>query len=244
MRMFKRTLRNWIRRRTTAAFVNTLYSLRSELMMARRHRAAVRRAKQYRGQSDLALNLACGTDSKPGWINIDLLEEQGIDLRLDLREPFPFSDLTAKTIYCEHFFEHLDFPGDAAEFLRESYRVLKAGGTISIGVPDTQWPLQSYVNGDTEYFEFGKRVLGHPAWCNTRLHQINFHFRQCSEHKYAYDYGTLVDVLEDVGFCDIIRREYDPLRDSELRAVGTLYVDARKPAEIAIETQSVFALQQ
>lgn len=243
MKKLKQAIRSWIRQRTTSAFVGSLYATRGEWTIARRHRAAVRRARRYRGQSELALNLACGTAPKPGWINIDLIEEQGIDLQLDLREPFPFPDQAASTIYCEHFFEHLSFPQDAVHFLRESYRVLAAGGTISLGVPDTQWPLQSYVSGDSDYFEFARRACGHPDWCDTRLHQINFHFRQHSEHKYAYDYETLRQVLDSVGFSEIHRRPYDPARDSEQRASGSLYVDARRPAEIAAPIRPAVALE-
>src|SRR6476660_5531456 len=39
------------------------------------------------------LHLACGDHGKTGWINVDLFGP-GADLRLDLREPLPFSSNT------------------------------------------------------------------------------------------------------------------------------------------------------
>jgi predicted SAM-dependent methyltransferase len=176
------------------------------------------------------LNLACGDNIKLGWVNVDLFDPTPVDLRLDLTEPLPFADGSVRTIYCEHFFEHLDFPKHARGFLREALRVLEPGGVLSIGVPDTQWPLQCYVTGDDSYFRFGRAIWGHPEWCNTPLHQINFHFRQLNEHRYAYDELTLAQVLHEEGFVQPKRREFDPALDSELRRVGTLYMDAVRPA--------------
>ena len=74
------------------------------------------------------------------------------------------------------------------------------------------------------------RELWHPAWCDTRLHQINYHFRQGSQDKYAYDFETLAKVLADAGFVQVTRREFDPALDAENRRRGTLYVDGFKPS--------------
>jgi hypothetical protein len=37
--------------------------------------------------------------------------------------------------------------------------------------------------------------LWHPAWCQTRLEHLNYHFRQDTQHRFAYDYETLERVL-------------------------------------------------
>lgn len=207
-----------------------MYAARGAWTISRRHRAGVRAAARYRGLKGLQLNLACGDNIKPGWVNVDLCDPSPVDLRLDLTEPLPFADGSARTIYCEHFLEHLDFPTHARGFLREAFRVLEPGGVLSIGVPDTEWPLRCYVSGDDSYFRFGKETWGHPGWCNTALHQINFHFRQLNEHRYAYDEVTLAQVLREEGFVQPKRREFNPALDSSLRRIGTLYMDAIHPA--------------
>jgi len=62
---------------------------------------------------------------------------------------------------------------------------------------------------------------------------INEHFRGFPRgkwgHKYAYDLETLVKVLQQAGFIGITPRNFDPSIDSELRKIGSLYVDAHKP---------------
>jgi len=114
------------------------------------------------------------------------------------------------------------------EFFLESLCVLERGGKFRVGVPDTEWPILAYANGDSSYFTLA-RDKWHPGWCDTRMHNINFHFRQGAEHKYAYDYETMEKVLAAAGFSSIVRTDFDPTVDSEARRTGTLYVEARKP---------------
>jgi predicted SAM-dependent methyltransferase len=187
----------------------------------------MREARRLSADGELKINLGCGPNIKPGWVNIDLWQPGG--LHLDIREPLPFHDNSASLIYSEHVFEHLSYPAEAQRLLRESYRVLKAGGIFSVGVPDTEFALRSYVNAEEEFFAVSHKMGWHPAWCNTRMHQINYHFRQGAEHQYAYDYETLAQVLHEAGFSGIHQRPFDPSLDAEYRRWGTIYVDAEKP---------------
>ncbi|CAD5373583.1 hypothetical protein RA210_U380003 [Rubrivivax sp. A210] len=70
----------------------------------------------------------------------------------------------------------------------------------------------------------------HPAWCRTRMEHINYHFRDGGDHKFAFDYETLHQVLSDCGFAAIRRVSFNSSIDSDRRRVGTLYVEARRPA--------------
>ena len=85
----------------------------------------------------------------------------------------------------------------------------------------------SYAFGDDLFFEKA-REFWHPRWCDTRMHNINYHFRQGTEHKYAYDYETLEKILIEVGFSSVTRASFDPALDSESRELGTLYAEALK----------------
>jgi hypothetical protein len=62
------------------------------------------------------------------------------------------------------------------------------------------------------------------------MDHINYHFRQNTEHKYAWDHETLARKLRQFGFTGVVRREFDPTLDSESRKIGTLYLTALKPA--------------
>ena len=112
--------------------------------------------------------------------NIDLFDAHA-DLRLDLREKWPFGDATVSSVYSEHVFEHFELHREVAHFLSEAHRVLKPDGIFDVGVPDTEWPLRAYGNPDDPYWTFAKMV--HPAWCETQLDHLNYHFRQGVEHK-------------------------------------------------------------
>ncbi len=227
-------LRSVIKAQMTGGFRNALRGLWSEFLILRRHRASLRKARRLPKTSDLKLNLGCGANLKPGWINVDSFNERA-DLQLDLREKFPFRDESVSFIYSEHFFEHLEYPDQAIGFLRKAWRVLKPGGTLSISVPDTEWPLISYATGNEEYFRLARERF-HPKWCNTRMHNLNYHFRQGSEHKHAYDFETLGKILQEVGFVSMEKRPFKPGLDSEARRMPTLpgetvslNVDAIKP---------------
>ena len=175
--------------------------------------------------SPAKLHCGCGPRVKAGWINVDIAE--GADLHLDLREKLPFPDNSVSFIYSEHFFEHLEYPHDTGSFLKDSLRVLIPKGRFRVGVPDTEWPVNAYVKGDDTYFQVA-RQRWHPASCDTKMHGINYHFRQGSEHKYAYDFETLAKLLSDAGFGRTERSPFDPALDSEQWKDCTLYVDAFK----------------
>lgn len=200
--------------------------LRSEWRIARQHRASVKRARRLPAQAGLKLQFGCGRKLKAGWINIDL--QPGADLALDLRRPLPFADGSCEFIYSEHFLEHIDYPEPAMSLLRECHRVLAPGGQISIGVPDTEWPLGEYAGISHDgYFETAK-ARWHPSWCQTRMEHLNFHFRNFDDHRFAYDFETLAKALSQAGFTQVLRREFDHALDDEGRALGTLYVRAAK----------------
>ena len=224
------SLRQFVRSRTTGGFRDAIRNIRVEREIQRKHFRALARMRKMQMRPPYRIQFGCGTNAKPGWINIDLLHRDA-----DLREPLPFPDNSAVQIYSEHFFEHLAYPDQVSRLLKESLRVLQRGGLFGIAVPDTVWPLESYANKSEEYFNYSYGQGFLPQWCHTRMDVINQHFRGFGaeggfgSHRYAYDIETLSYALQQAGFVRIIPRSYDPSLDSELRKRGTLYVDAYKP---------------
>jgi SAM-dependent methyltransferase len=150
--MLSDRLRSSLRRRCPRGLARALRLLQNEFNLTRLHRSGKKRACAYNGLAGLRLNIGCGTVRKNDYINIDLLEDA--DLSLDMREEIPLPSDSCKAIYSEHFLEHLDYPGDVTRFLAECYRLLEPGGLMSVGVPDTRWPLEEYAGlGNGEYFE-------------------------------------------------------------------------------------------
>jgi SAM-dependent methyltransferase len=74
----------------------------------------------------MKLNLGCGTNRLPGWLNYDA--------ELDITKPLPFLDGTIDFIFAEHVVEHVH-QREAFSFFEECHRVLKPGGMIRIAVP-------------------------------------------------------------------------------------------------------------
>jgi predicted SAM-dependent methyltransferase len=197
-----------------------------ELRIQQVHRRSIRRARCL--TPPLELHIGCGTDLKPGWVNVDLFEETA-DLRLDLRELFPFPTASVTIIHSEHFLEHLDFPDEVEHVLRESYRVLVPHGVFSVGIPEAGGLMAAYGRGEQDIFA-AEWNPNYPEWLSIPMHRINYLFRQFGEHKYAYDEETLLWTLRRAGFEKVSRRPFDPAMDTERRRSHTMYASGIKPA--------------
>ena len=198
-----------------------------EMFAFKTHRINVYKArKRYKKRRDLKLHFACGYVYKEGWVNIDLMNK-GADLHLDLRSDLPFEENSCEEIYSEHFLEHLSYPDGALYFLSQLHHIIKPGGKVVTGVPDTEWPMRSY-SSDGEYFKIVKQKDWHPDHLVTRVEHINYHFRQDGEHLFAYDEETLIHILKRAGFTKNIVRPFDPEMDSASRQPGSLYVESYK----------------
>ncbi len=66
-------------------------------------------SSRYKDASDLLVNLGAGNKGKPGWVNVDSYPFTGINCVYDCRKHLPFPDESVKGIFCEHFFEHIDY---------------------------------------------------------------------------------------------------------------------------------------
>jgi predicted SAM-dependent methyltransferase len=221
-------------RHLTRGTKRALRHLAQELRLQARHRAGVRRARSLAGQSHLKLHLGCGSNRKPGWVNVDLFNPSA-DVALDLREAFPFDDGTVAEIYSEHVLGHFDYPVDARHLLAECLRVLEPGGIFNIGVPDHQRAYRAYAERDREYF--GLRRLRSYLLTEepTLMHQLNYCIREEGLHKYSYDEETLASVLANIGFEGVVSRPFNPsLHYARRQGMPTVYMEARKPARLAV----------
>lgn len=55
------------------------------------------------------LHLGCGEDIKEGYINLDFLKMDGVDVVHNLNKfPYPFEDNQFDEVYASHILEHLD----------------------------------------------------------------------------------------------------------------------------------------
>jgi SAM-dependent methyltransferase len=78
------------------------------------------------------LNLGCGTDIRPGWVNLDSADLAGVDVVHDLdRLPLPFEEGAFEMVECQDILEHVDL----VPVLRDLHRILAPGGRLRIRSP-------------------------------------------------------------------------------------------------------------
>lgn len=85
----------------------------------------------------MRLNLGCGRNKLPGWLNVDHSASCEPDAVVDLEVlPWPWPDNSAEEIVLNHVLEHLGAaPATYIGIIRELWRVCRPGATVTIAVP-------------------------------------------------------------------------------------------------------------
>jgi len=182
-------------------------------------------SRELRRLRAVKINIGCGGAVMEGWTNLDICPAPGA-FYSDARNGLPFGDGAALHIHCEHFLEHLEY--EAAErFLGECHRVLSAGGTLRVIVPDAEKYLTAYCRNDEEFFG-GLRHLGNARVpLVTRIEIVNQMFRMGDAHRFAWDFETLELVTKRIGFSKALRSSLGDI-SSDLNIDGT---DSWRPVE-------------
>ena len=83
----------------------------------------------------MKINLGCGTDLRPGWINVDIRGDVGADVVWDITSGLPFANNRAETVVAQDVLEHLTTQ-QQQRVLAEIWRVLRRGGKLSVRLPN------------------------------------------------------------------------------------------------------------
>jgi predicted SAM-dependent methyltransferase len=182
------------------------------------------------------LDIGCGPNPSPEFINLDYLWRPGVDLCWDVARPLPLASDSLAGIFSEHCIEHVPLTvGDS--LLAECFRVLRPGGTVRLVTPDAEQYLVGYAALRSDP---GGAAL--PKAGNDRFHgvytpvmSVNRVFGQFG-HRFIWDFETFEALLSGHGFVDVARASFgagrDPklVLDTERRIPGSLYVEATKPS--------------
>jgi predicted SAM-dependent methyltransferase len=207
-------------------------------------RVAARTAGRGRYASlgdDLKVNLGCGDDVRPGWLNLDLALDRPRGVREvapgtlwanhDLREGLPLRPGSCRLIYTSHFLEHLA-PADAIALLSDCRSALAEGARLRVAVPDFGPIAGAYARGELDHLaplqrhvdDLGLSVTG-PA---TPIDALDYAAHQAGEHKQVYDSERLAAQLREAGFTRVQPSDFDPELDvdNDLRRRYSVYMDA------------------
>ncbi len=130
----------------------------------------------------MKLNLCCGSNVFPGWLNVDRTdvdadylkhlrdapksmqwppEQQALVdrigeiqfMRHDVRKGLPWADASVEAIYVGQAIEHFNRRTEAPVFLRECARVLKTGGVIKLTTPCLRRLIDDFNEQDMDKYE-------------------------------------------------------------------------------------------
>lgn len=244
VRGFRRLLRP-IFRRQPETVRDAARNLLNEIHIAREVSRASHQLTQLESRRDLKLQLGCGGEIKPGWVNIDLMPTQGnldvngspsegtLLINYDLRRgTLPLADNSCEIIYSSHFFEHLTYKNGLA-LMRDCYRVLNPGGIFRISLPNFRGLFRAYLEGDLKHLDLVNinEVLPEvEPGTETIVDYVNYGVYQYGEHKCVYDEEKVLILLGNIGFSKVSPSEFkegiDPA--NELRRRYSFYVEAVK----------------
>lgn len=143
----------------------------------------------------MKLNLGCGADIRPGYINIDVRRIDARVLRVNLEEELLtfFPDESVEEIVAKDVLEHISWRR-VEDLLRDCYRVLKRGGRMYIQVPDLEAIARKIIlNPGFKYGELeGWKAISYWVYGAQDYPE--------NTHKTGFTIPTLRKLLESIGF--------------------------------------------
>lgn len=94
-------------------------------------------------EGPVRMNLGCGPDNRPGYINVDAYVDNA-DLKMDIFD-LPLPDNSVDEIFSSHMLEHLG-KFEVPNALKEWSRVLKPTGKLQLNLPDLEWCVQQWLD--------------------------------------------------------------------------------------------------
>lgn len=190
------------------------------------------------------LQIGAGHHLLEGWFNTDInLVVPGV-LWLDTSQPFPIADHSFAYVMSEHHIEHIAYQ-QGVNMLQESFRVLKPGGKIRISTPDLGGYIKIYTTKvkTPQQQEYINLIREHfMPWAeqdDSGIFVLNNAFRNW-EHQFLFDEALLNQVLNQVGFVNVVRkgpwesddehlRQIENRGDNAINNFETVTLEAQKP---------------
>lgn len=123
----------------------------------------------------IKINLGCGKEPTEGWVNVDWIAQEGVDVVHNLLSvPWPFGDGVAEEIKAIDVLEHMpnytpDLRSTPIAFIEECWRILQPGGKLTLQVPHwnspKMWIDPTHVRGyDPQSFDYFDPDTDYGEW--------------------------------------------------------------------------------
>lgn len=175
----------------------------------RRLSAPVGRADLVKADAAPGLNIGCGRNVLPGWLNVDLHPRPGA-YWMDVTRPWPLAPGQIGAALCEHMIEHVPKP-QGLFIIKEVYRVLAPGGWVRFVTPDpgafAERLQRSQPHPEDVYLDFLHRFADagnrtdpgvRPDWCDA-LNLIFYNYG----HRQLWSTAALAQALRAAGFVEL-----------------------------------------
>lgn len=146
----------------------------------------------------LRLHLGCGKKYLDGYVHIDLADFPHIDYKSDIAKLPMFADNSVDLIYSSHALPYYDRV-EVVDVLKEWNRVLKVGGTLRLAVSNFKVWIELYQQTGKIEILLGA-IFGRWPVKGTNL---------VVYQKTAYDFRSLKQVLENAGFGNVHRWDWE-----------------------------------
>lgn len=80
----------------------------------------------------ILLDIGCGASKRPGYIGLDTVKLEGVDIVCDIEKGFPLEDNTVDGVWSNFLFEHIS---DTVSLFKDLYRICRNGAVVEIRVP-------------------------------------------------------------------------------------------------------------
>lgn len=137
------------------------------------------------------INVGCGMDYRPGWMNTDISYDAKADIIHDIRrDEFPLDKDEVDLVYASGVLEQILENEHLLFAFNEVWRVLRPGGEFQIVVPNAEHSIafqdpmdvrkfvpktfDYLVEGKREYQLYGK-VYGFKPWTSAKVLENNRH---------------------------------------------------------------------
>jgi SAM-dependent methyltransferase len=155
----------------------------------------------------LKLNLGAGKSRMEGYLSVDSIPFEGLDVVADLRKPWPWDDGSVSNIHMSHVLEH--FSGDErVHIFNEAYRVLAPAGTVYIVTP--HWCSQRAYGDFTHQWPPVSEFLFYYLWKEWRMQNAPHNDIEFNPKGYNCDFsfGGGYGLHNDILSWNVERQQY------------------------------------